>query len=164
MSPRYNRDRTRLLNENKARETTASSNHAQVLNFTTQNNQLKTQTQALEQNVSNLKFNIGIYITLLDLAESGFRVFTCRHKKFADIPDANHCTREQTAGLVGHEVFRDWKNDEEFMAEYNAARVFVLEHHRAHERVGQGRANAAWELKREMARVDEVRRVVVTYH
>lgn len=77
----------------------------------------------------------------------GYRVFTCRHETLKNIPDDLNSTREKTAGVVANEFFRDYAYDSDFMREYNDARATILNHHRAHERIKQGRGEYADNLK-----------------
>jgi hypothetical protein len=128
-----------------------------------ENNRLKNEIKVLHKKVSDLKWSIGYYITDLDLAQARFRVFTCRHGDFSNIPDGQKSTREKTAGLVASEFFKDWENDTEFINEYKDARLAILQHHRAHEKADQGRAHWANNLKVELERVDQMRGVKMIY-
>jgi hypothetical protein len=128
-----------------------------------ENSNLKNEVKALHEKISDLKWQIGFYITDLDLAQANFRVFTCRHEHFHDIPDGRKSTREKTAGLIANEFFKNCQNDAGFIKEYSDARLAVLNHHRAHEKADQGRANWASELKWELDGIDQMRGLITPY-
>jgi chromosome segregation ATPase len=135
----HKQEHVQMLTERNARNAERAQDVAGAARVRSDKGKLKKQIRELREDVSTLKWNIGWYISELDLAEAGFRVFTCRHKKFENIPDGYNSTREKSAGLVASEFFGDWKVDEEFIREYMAARGAFLKHHRAHERANQGR-------------------------
>lgn len=64
---------------------------------------------------------------------------------------------------VATELFADLRMDADFVREYNGARARFLEHHRAHERVGQGRGVKAATLKECLVEIDRRRGVGITY-
>ncbi|KAF2249122.1 hypothetical protein BU26DRAFT_564795 [Trematosphaeria pertusa] len=125
---------------------------------------LKQENTSLAYQINTLKKGIGYYITELDLADAGLRVFNCRHERISAIPDGENTTREKTAGFVANEFFRDWERDGEFLNEYMNARLTILKHHRAHERVNQGKGASSSRLLDQLRRVDYRRDVHVTYH
>jgi hypothetical protein len=145
-----------------ARDTQAA-NHLQATTVSTEDAKLKAEIKDLSKKIRSLKWDIGFYITDLDLAAADMRVFTCRHRKFSDIPDAAHSTREKHAGVVAFDFFNEYQYDNEFLAEYNQARSLTLKHHRAHEAVSQGRADWSSNLKTELERIDVGRGVNITY-
>jgi hypothetical protein len=99
----------------------------------------------------------------MDLAAADMRVFTCRHRSFRDIPDGAHSTCEKHARVIASDFFHEYQYDDEFIQEYNKARAFTLDHHRAHEAINQGRADWASNLKAELERLDTGRGVSITY-
>jgi hypothetical protein len=142
---------------------TQTVSYTQAANLSTENSKLKADVEDLNTKIRDLKWNIGFYITDLDLTAAHMRVFTCRHHDFSDIPDGRHSTREKTARVVACQFFQDYQRDKEFIERYNDARRFTLEHHRAHEAINQGRANCTSELKMELERVDHNRGVATSY-
>jgi hypothetical protein len=83
----------------------------------------------------------------LDLASTDIRVFTCVHHALGNIPDGQNSTREKTDWLIADELFARFRHDEAFMKEYFNERDHVLAHHRAHERVYQGRGSWASDIE-----------------
>jgi hypothetical protein len=144
-----------------ARDTRAVN--LQATTVSAENTKLKADITDLNKKIRSLRWDIGFYITDLDLAAADMRVFTCRHRKFSDIPDAAHSTREKNAWVVACDFFNEYQYDNEFLAEYNQARSFTLKHHRAHEAVSQGRADWSSNLKAELERIDVGRGVNITY-
>jgi hypothetical protein len=158
MVKRYRKECTDLLARN-----IQTDSHTQAANLSTENSKLKSDIEDLNTKIRDLKWDIGFYITDLDLTAAHMRVFTCRHRNFSDIPDGRHSTREKTAGVVAWQFFQDYQRDDEFIERYNDARQFTLEHHRAHEAINQGRATWASELKIELERIDRNRGVATSY-
>ncbi|KAH4250592.1 hypothetical protein HBH69_227410 [Parastagonospora nodorum] len=149
----YKNERTRLLAENRS--------HADDRLFATSS--IFTENTKLKEEIRNLKKDIANNITDLDLADADWRVFTCRHDTFNAIPDGRNSTREKTMRVIATEIFLDHANDAEFMREYNDSRAVILNHHRAHERVNQGRGDWASNLKDELYQVDQRRGLVPSY-
>jgi hypothetical protein len=129
-----------------------------------ENDKLKGDIGNLNEKIRDLKRDLAFYITDLDLAHAGLRVFTCCHDTFNTIPDGKNSTREKGCGIIANDGFLDFANDPEFMKEYNDARAVVLNHHRAHERINQGRGDWSGHLKDELYRVDHKRGVLPTYY
>lgn len=56
-----------------------------------------------------------------------------------------------------------WSDDKEFLKQYMEWRQHILRHHRAHERMNDGRGVASWKLKKDFTDLDEKRGVEITY-
>lgn len=125
---------------------------------------LKKDVKAQNDKISALKRDIAFYVTHLDLAAEDIRVYTCGHDDLRNILNDQNATREKNAAIVATEFFRDWEDDADFLVKYNAARQCVLDHHRAHERMKQGRGDGSGYIKGELIGVDHRRGVVITYH
>jgi hypothetical protein len=146
------------------------SEHVQKLEIRNNNNaagsqiaKLKAEAKDLRGEIANLQRDIAYYITHLDLAAEGFRVYTCGDDGLRDIRNDQNDTREKTASMIANELYYDWKDDAKFMKEYNSARQYVLKHHRAHERDKAGRGVWAGVLKNELINVDIRRGASITY-
>ncbi|KAF1842962.1 uncharacterized protein K460DRAFT_340560 [Cucurbitaria berberidis CBS 394.84] len=125
---------------------------------------LKKDKEDLGRSIHVLKGNIAYYITHLDLADANFRVFACRHEGGLDaVPDKQNTTRQKTALQIATEFFKEYADDGHFISEYHDVRQYLLEHHRAHERVGQGRGSSSGRLKDKMIEVDVERGANITY-
>ncbi|CAO2653255.1 Nn.00g026660.m01.CDS01 [Neocucurbitaria sp. VM-36] len=122
---------------------------------------LRNGKQELEKSINSLKLDIAFYITQMDLV--GCRVFTCKHNDLSSVPDGQNSTRENAVWHIASEFFRDWENDNEFIEEYNGVRGYFLDHHRAHERVNQGRGDFSGQLHHRFLDLDGRRGVRVTY-
>lgn len=103
------------------------------------------------------------YITQLDLAASGIRLFNCEHENFRNVPDGRNSTHEVSTTAVANHLFSEWMEDKQFIKEYNNLRRTMLQHHRAHERAQEGRGVASWRMKKEFVSVDEKRGVDIKY-
>jgi hypothetical protein len=126
--------------------------------------ELKDDIHRLNKDIRSLHWNIAFYITDLDIAAAGYRVFTCRHNDLPHTIDDAKTTREKTADVVANDFFRDYADDVDFIEAYQDARGSLLDHHRAHERHDPGRGERAGILKTELYHVDQRRGVVPTYH
>ncbi|KAJ4304584.1 hypothetical protein N0V90_000110 [Kalmusia sp. IMI 367209] len=113
--------------------------------------------------VVRLKTDLAFYVTQLDLADHEARVFTCQHNRLKDVPDGKKSTREKDLGVIAQEMFQGWAHDQQFVDEYQKARQFVINHHRAHERQDVGRGDWAWELKNIFVGLDSYRNPSLSY-
>lgn len=97
--------------------------------------------------IEQLKLDMAYYLTQLDLADAGLRVYTCGHKSFSSLQDSQNETRVKPMWLIANQMFDDWKADAEFMSQYKSCRAQVLKHHRAHELQNNGRGDRARNIK-----------------
>jgi hypothetical protein len=139
------------------------ANSTQEAHATSENNKLKETIDTLNHRLNGLRLNMARHITELDLAKGGIRVFNCDHYHFRDVPDGRNSTRELCFNTIADELFQDWMNDTKFIKEYNNARRMLLAHHRAHEKVAEGRGVASWRMKKEFTTIDEKRGVQIKY-
>jgi hypothetical protein len=125
---------------------------------------LRREAKDKKDQIFMLKRDIAFYITHLDLANKGSRVYTCWHDNISNIiNDGQNITCQKNAGLVANDFFSDWAEDKDFLEEYNSARQHVLNHHRAHESMKPGRGDGSGWIRDELNQVDHRRRVNVTY-
>jgi hypothetical protein len=96
----------------------------------------------------DLKSSTAWTITSLDLADSKMRIFSCTHIALNKLPDSNHATSLKTMGDIATELFNAYHGDEGFLKDYECARQYAIDHHRAHERIGQGRGKSSSVLKK----------------
>ncbi|KAH7082357.1 hypothetical protein FB567DRAFT_447955 [Paraphoma chrysanthemicola] len=137
---------------------------AQDAHLTTENARLEDEIQLHQSKINALRSKMAYNITQLDLAWDGWRLFNCQHAKLQDIPDMNHSTRERTQEadiIMG--LLEDWMDDDKFIKEYSNERRYILQHHRAHERVPQGRAVMSFRIKKEFVKADEKRGIPIRY-
>jgi hypothetical protein len=130
---------------------------------TSQVTRLQAELKTQNYTINDLKYDIAFYITQLDLAQAGFRVFDCRHENLGDIPDRFNTTRQKTAGFVADQFFKDWMSDATFSKSYDDARASVINHHQAHEKVQQGKGVASWRIRKEFEALDQKRGVATKY-
>ncbi|KAF1919242.1 hypothetical protein BDU57DRAFT_568584 [Ampelomyces quisqualis] len=136
---------------------------AQVLSLTSENKPNRTRISVLQKKINMLNYDIGFFITHLDLANADCRIFTCRHDNYKNIPKGQASAHKHDAGTIATEYFNDWKKDPEFIKEYKDARVGLVDHHRQHERAGEGRAEAASSIKSTLENIDRSRGVKISY-
>lgn len=161
---RQEEDPLRATNAMRFRQTEQATNSAQVQDLQAQIQQLQTSNQTLNSRLAPLQNNIAWWITHLDLANTGYRVFNCTHAAYNQIPDGQISTTVMQVGGVATAMFLEWCNDGEFLKLYNGYRQQYLTHHRAHERVSEGaKAVASFRLKKDFTDLDMKRGVVVTY-
>jgi predicted nuclease with TOPRIM domain len=127
----------KLLEERNARNAERNNGHSTVDRLKGENRKLKEERKNLMDSNKTLKDNIAFYITQLDLADAGHRVFNCFHDDYGNIPDGLHMARAKFAGLIATEFHNEYAADEEYMQLYGEQRQDILDHHRAHEYVGQ---------------------------
>ncbi|KAH7070658.1 hypothetical protein BKA63DRAFT_420428 [Paraphoma chrysanthemicola] len=142
----------------------AFTSTAQDTRLMAENARLKDDCQFYTSKINALRSNMAYNITQFDLAWDGWRLFNCQHAKLQDIPDVNHSTRERplwTDVIMG--LLEDWMGDDKFIKEYNNERRYVLQHHRAHERVPQGKAVASFRIKNEFVKADQKRGIPIKY-
>ncbi len=157
-SSRYHKEYAKLWTEKQTGQSKVEDLSGQISNLNNQNTVLH------QQNI-NLKADISEFIAALDiLLHSDMRVFTCRHKQLGAIPDGQNSSTERTEHFVTKGLLQKWETDAEFMSEYNIARQCMLDHHRAHERVNQGRGGWSEDLKDEFLALDYKRGLDATYH
>jgi hypothetical protein len=160
---RYRRERDDVSHVQASQANNQLVSVRQVSNFNSENNKLKADIMHLKSKIRNLHWSIALCIADLDIVNADYRVFTCTHARLNGIPDGNNTTREKPVWMVADETFNSNASDANFMVEYNNAKAFVLDHHRAHERVNQGRGEFASTLKNEFLGVDDKRGAHVTY-
>jgi chromosome segregation ATPase len=134
-------------------DTLQDANHklrSEVTTLTTKLANCRTENADHKSEVSALKYHIACCIADLDICcnEDYVRVFTCHHDHLSHVPDGNHSTREKAYGVLAWDLYGELRWDADFMKDYMNARQYILDHHRAHERVKQGRANYAWYIKK----------------
>lgn len=156
--------RSRVVNDPDTRVNEQASEKASMRRLKSENIELKEDMKKPETDASQLKYDMAIWITELDLANAGFRTFDCTHADMHNVARDLKSTREYNAGFLADEMFSLWCEDEGFIQVYNQQRKGHLIHHRAHERVNDaGRSVASWRMKREFNKLDEKRGVAVTY-
>ncbi|KAF2824822.1 hypothetical protein CC86DRAFT_407970 [Ophiobolus disseminans] len=109
---------------------------------------LEAENTKLKEHLDGLRVNIARYVTELDLAKGGVRLFNCDHDHFRDIPDGRNSTGEVSAAAVNEELFTERT---------------LLAHHRAHEKHQQGRGIVSLRMKKAFVDVDEKRGVQIKY-
>jgi hypothetical protein len=97
--------------------------------------------------IEQLKLDMAYYITQLDLANAGIRVYTCDHSSMSNIREDQTGTRVKPMWLIANQMFNDWKAEPEFMRMYKLGRVQVLKHHKAHEQQNAGRGDGSWVIR-----------------
>lgn len=100
-----------------------------------------------DEDIPLLKEDIAKAIARLDTAHEGCRLFYCNDTKSVGHSGHQKSTRVWDAKDVADSLFRDWKDDEEFMEEYSAERQSIIRHHRLHERKDPGRGDSSTYLK-----------------
>jgi hypothetical protein len=147
----------------KTPKTDVTELKAKVTSLTNESKSHRTGISTLQKKVNKLNYDIGFFITHLDLAEANFRVFNCRHTNYKKIPTGEASTRKHTAGSIATEYYNDWNKDPAFIREYKDARSGLVGHHRKHEQAGEGWAISAQTIKAELEKVDKIRGVKVKY-
>jgi chromosome segregation ATPase len=127
----------KLLEERNARDSERNNEHSTVDRLKGENRKLEEEGENLRDSNRTLKENIAFYVTQLDLADAGHRVFNCFHDKSGHMPDGLHTARAKFAGLIATEFHNEYAADEEYVQLYDEQRQDILDHHRAHERIGQ---------------------------
>jgi predicted nuclease with TOPRIM domain len=127
----------KLVEERNARNAERNNGHSTVDRLKGENRKLKEERKNLMDSNRNLKENTAFYITQLDLADAGHRVFSCFHDDYGNIPDGLHMARAKFAGLIATEFHNEYAADVEYMQLYGEQRQNILDHHHAHEYIGQ---------------------------
>lgn len=118
----------------------------------------------LRESLDNYRAEVAECVTKLDMCYGDWRIFTCDHNTIHDIPDGVCITHGVYTDRLAKDLCVKFSEDPAFVRVYNAYRKSVLKHHRAHERVDQGRrAMRSWRLKTEFLEVDGERGIVPNY-
>ena len=128
-----------------------------------ESDKLREEKQALREEISGRIAYMANMVTKLDLAKQGIRVYTCDHESYRDVSNKQTATCGHTADRVASDLFMQFCEDEDFLREYNEVRGDLLRHHRAHERMNNGRGVMSWFLHKTFVALDEKRGVNVTY-
>jgi hypothetical protein len=157
-------DYQRLLYDHNNGYSSQSTSGNQEAQLASKNAELKDTTEALKYKIDTLRSNMAYQVAQLDIASEGWRLFNCAHENFRDIPDGANSTREvSNTKQICQELLEDWVSDEKFIKKYNNERRTILQHHRAHERVNQGRGVASFRIKSEFVKLDEKRGIPIKY-
>lgn len=124
---------------------------------------LQSQKQELEKSIKTAKANVAYYITYLDMVDDGHRVFTCSHDDLGNVPDGRNTTQQVFPSTVATMLFKSWQHDEDFMKTYSYTTWYQLEHHRAHEKVNQGRGDFSADIYQTFLAIDLKRKVSIAY-
>jgi hypothetical protein len=124
---------------------------------------LKEERKAHQDTLHDYRCDTAEMITHLDLMKKGMRIYNCGHNDMRDLFDDQKSTMVYDAATIARDLFMDWCDDEQFVKVYTAYRRELLKHHRAHERVHEGRGVASWMLKKEFVALDEKRGVPINY-
>jgi hypothetical protein len=152
-----------VTNLQKASKANVTELNARVAALTNENKSHRVCVSNMQKKINKLNYDIGFFITHLDLANAGFRVFDCRHTSYKVIPKGESTARKHDAESIAAEYFNDWKKDVEFIKEYKDARVKLVDHHHKHQQAGECQACTAHTIKTELQRVDKSRGVEVKY-
>jgi predicted RNase H-like nuclease (RuvC/YqgF family) len=129
-----------------------------------ENNKLKSDIVALNSRLDTIRSNMAYNITMFDVAWDGWRLFNCNHANFRDIPDGQNSSYESLSSSdIIIRLLEEWVNDGKFVKEYNDVRRTILQHHRAHERVPQGKGVASYRIKNEFVKADQRRGIPIRY-
>ena len=137
---------TAKKNQIQARASKDSSLNHQLQS---QNTALRSENEDLDYEIRRMLADIAYYITQLDLAYAGYRVFDCVHDQLSDIPDRKNSTKQNSIDHVVMQLYRDYAKNTTFLKRYTEARQDVLDHHRAHERARQGRGSRSYDIRDE---------------
>jgi hypothetical protein len=148
------------VEENNVRTSNEIASATQLTAFSDENTKLKSDITLLTDQLTTMNWRMACTIMQLDLASANLRVFTCTHKSFEDIPDGPSSTREKRDWLIADEAFTACKGDEGFLKEYFDARDEQVNHHRAHEKIRQGRGSLVRDIRKELRDADRRREVV----
>jgi hypothetical protein len=161
---RLQHDNAHLLSQGTGECSNQNTNNPQDSRLASKNTRLEHDINSLNNKLNVLRSNMANYITQLDTSFNGWRLFTCEHANFGDIPDGYNSTRETNCSdEILLELLKDWIDDDKFIKEYNSARRTILQHHRAHERAVQGRGVASYRIKKEFVKLDERRGIPIKY-
>jgi hypothetical protein len=117
----------------------------------------------LKDKLNELRWNALDNVIDLDMANRAFRTFDCDHINTRNLPDGRNSSRLPNAGWVASSIFKDWKEDEQFVKVYSKRRQNVINHHKAHGRIQEGKGAKFWLLRDEFNYVDEKRGLDVVY-
>jgi hypothetical protein len=126
------------------------------------NQKLKEEIQVLVERLSKQLQDIGYYITDLDLAEEGLRIYKCEHDSDKKIPYDLYCT-QRLVRMVVYNMYRQWGSTEEFRKGYERSRQVVLDHHRGHEKAGHVRGHRSQHIKTVLIDIDRKRGALIKY-
>lgn len=119
--------------------------------------------ETLKDKLNELRWNALDNVIDLDMANRAFRAFDCDHINTRNLPDGRNSSRLSYAGWVASSIFKDWKEDEQFVKVYSKRRQNVINHHKAHGRIQEGKGAKFWLLRDEFNYVDEKRGLDVVY-
>ncbi|CAN9234362.1 hypothetical protein CUC08_Gglean010849 [Alternaria sp. MG1] len=119
--------------------------------------------EILKDKLNELRWNALDNVIDLDMANRAFRAFDCDHINTRNLPDGRNSSRLPNAGWVASSIFKDWKEDEQFVKVYSKRRQNVINHHKAHGRIQEGKGAKFWLLRDEFNYVDEKRGLDVVY-
>jgi hypothetical protein len=129
-----------------------------------ENNKLKSDIVALNSRLHSIRSNLAYNITMFDVAWDGWRLFNCNHASFRNIPDGqNSSYKSLSSSDIIIRLLEEWVNDSKFVKEYNDVRRTILQHHRAHEQVPQGKGVASYSIKNEFVKADQRRGIPIRY-
>ncbi|KAJ4361974.1 hypothetical protein N0V83_010915 [Neocucurbitaria cava] len=123
---------------------------------------MRKEKQERESSIKITKANVAYYITCLDMADAGYRHFTCAHDNLGNVPDGRNTTQQAKAFTVATMLFKEWQHDKYFIEQYIQTRVYQVEHHRAHEKVNQGRGDFSENIYNTFLAVDKTRNATIS--
>ncbi|RMZ69899.1 hypothetical protein GMOD_00008834 [Pyrenophora seminiperda CCB06] len=164
----YSRHRTEHLQILEVRNTLNANRAPEINQLKSEVMNLRLELKDVKMNADKkvnealwLKQNIAYHIMQLDLAEQNLRVFDCKHDDLKCL--RSKVTREKHAGHVASEMFKQNRTDGEFMAEYVAARQYIISHHVAHEQSKPGRGHGSGIIENTLLAQDAKRGVTFSY-
>ncbi|KAF2652017.1 hypothetical protein K491DRAFT_719349 [Lophiostoma macrostomum CBS 122681] len=137
---------------------TATQNSASTL-------AMRTQLDTVQAYVDGLQERLAMAITELDCYGAGMRILNCKHPSLNWVLDTPKSTQGKDSISIADGIFKAVGKDPQFLREYETSRRFIIQHHRAHERTGLGRAAWATRIRDHFLTVDahSVRNIAINY-
>ena len=127
------------------------------------NDKAKKQNEELAKKLTSVLYYMGCYVTDLDLVSEEVRIYKCEHDDISNIPYKVQHTQQKEVWMVSNDIYRQLKDEEGFLNAYMYARQNILDHHRAHEKIGHWKGDSSKQIKWLLKNVDQKRSAVTTY-
>lgn len=162
---RIHNDHVRLLSARNSAPLAPNTPLVPEKRCASENTKLKERIKTLEARINAFRSNTASYITRLDLAGSGYNVFSCSHNSLRDITfgKIKILKSTQIRDSVFDDMIKEWKNDSQFFEEYFQARSEVLQHHHAHQKVQSTIAASYASMRKRFAKLDRKRGIEPQY-
>ncbi|KAF1958315.1 hypothetical protein CC80DRAFT_546556 [Byssothecium circinans] len=122
--------------------------------------------QAQSGQASDLFRNVAYKLNQFDLADEAFRVFDCKHPGgYGTIQVGGlNSTQKKATWKIMDELFFLLQGNVSFMKAYESNRQSIIRHHKAHERISQGRGDHSGKVRARFATDDERRGINIAYN